>query len=112
MYAVTSMPLDRRTRATFRRAEFGFLGVMILTCKHTPRFCGHPVIAGCFGLRYCCVRGVRTSWLIVGILDSLQGPRGHLNATDGKNLCIGSPGEGQGNQEDKARNGYGGPGTE
>ena len=25
----------------FRRAEFGFLGVIVLTCKQTPRFCGH-----------------------------------------------------------------------
>src|SRR6266852_1114861 len=61
------MPLDRRTRATLRRAELGFLGVMILTCKQTPRFCGQPCRAGCFGLRYCCRRGLRTSWLIVGI---------------------------------------------
>jgi hypothetical protein len=27
MYAVTSFPLLKRTRATFRSAEFGFLGV-------------------------------------------------------------------------------------
>src|SRR5439155_27147968 len=68
MYAVTSVPLDRRTRATFRRAEFGFLGVMVFTCRHTPRFCGQPCRAGCFGLRYCCRRALRTSWLIVGML--------------------------------------------
>src|SRR5205807_1858056 len=67
MYAVTSTLLDRRTRATLRRAEFGFLGVMILTCKHTPFFCGQPCSAGCFGRRYCCTRGLRTSWLMVGI---------------------------------------------
>src|SRR3954454_6808075 len=70
------MPLESRTRATFRRAEFGFLGVMILTCRHTPRFCGHPVMAGCLGLLCCCVRGVRTSWLIVGILGSSGRPAG------------------------------------
>src|SRR5437763_16327403 len=64
------MPLDRRTRATLRRAEFGFLGVMVLTCRHTPRFCGQPRSAGCLGLRYCCRRGLRTSWLIVGIPPS------------------------------------------
>jgi ribonucleoside-diphosphate reductase alpha chain len=29
MYAVTSMPLVRRTRATLRRAELGFLGVAV-----------------------------------------------------------------------------------
>src|SRR2546423_1457629 len=79
MYAVTSTPLDSRTRATLRRAEFGFLGVMILTCKHTPFFCGQPCRAGCFGLRYCWVRGLRTNWLIVGIVrlsfPSTEGPR-------------------------------------
>src|ERR1019366_1294218 len=67
IYAVTSMPLDKRTRATLRSAELGFFGVMILTCKHTPRFCGHPVMAGCFGLRVCTTRAFLTSWLIVGI---------------------------------------------
>src|SRR6516165_8399996 len=68
MYAVTSTPLERRTRATFRRAELGFLGVMILTCKQTPFFCGQPCRAGCLGRRYCCTRGFRTSWLIVGMV--------------------------------------------
>jgi hypothetical protein len=29
MYAVTSMPLDSRTRQTLRSAEFGFLGVVV-----------------------------------------------------------------------------------
>src|SRR5262245_55220416 len=67
------MPLDRRTRATLRKAEFGFLGVMILTCRHTPFFCGQPCMAGCFGLRYCWRRGLRTSWLIVGIPNSPGG---------------------------------------
>src|SRR5262245_57290218 len=66
------MPLERCTRATFRRAEFGFLGVMILTWRQTPRFCGQPSKAGCFGLRYCWRRGLRTSWLIVGILLSVS----------------------------------------
>ena len=28
MYAVTSMPVVRRTRATLRSAEFGFFGVV------------------------------------------------------------------------------------
>src|SRR5216683_5828539 len=67
MYAVTSTPLDRRTRATLRSAELGFFGVMILTCRQTPFFCGQPCRAGCLGFRYCCRRGLRTSWLIVGI---------------------------------------------
>ena len=42
MYAVTSIPLVSRTRATLRRAEFGFLGVEVKTRTHTPRFCGDP----------------------------------------------------------------------
>jgi hypothetical protein len=29
MYAVTSTPLERRTRQTLRRAEFGFFGVVV-----------------------------------------------------------------------------------
>src|SRR5438094_7984369 len=42
MYAVTSIPLERRTRAILRRAEFGFLGVMVRTTVQTPRFWGAP----------------------------------------------------------------------
>src|SRR5438270_3164279 len=61
------MPFESRTRATLRKAEFGFLGVIVLTCRQTPRFCGQPCTAGCFGLLRCGRRGLRTSWLIVGI---------------------------------------------
>src|SRR5438105_14704897 len=72
------MPLDRRTRATFRRAELGFLGVMILTCRHTPFFCGQPCMAGCFGRLRCTTRGLRTNWLMVGIgRSSSHGVRSH-----------------------------------
>src|SRR5262249_7521429 len=67
MYAVTSMPLESRTRATLRSAELGFLGVMVLTCRQTPRFCGQPCMAGCFGRDRCGLRGRRTTWLIVGM---------------------------------------------
>src|ERR1700745_4364686 len=70
MYAVTSMPLESRTRATLRRAEFGFLGVMVLTTVQTPRFCGQPCMAGCFGLLRCGFRGGLIYWLIVGIRRS------------------------------------------
>ncbi len=45
---VISMPLVRRTRATLRRAEFGFLGVTVYTRVQTPRFCGAPRSAGVF----------------------------------------------------------------
>jgi hypothetical protein len=48
MYAVTSTPLDKRTRATLRNAEFGFLGVVVNTRVHTPRRCGEPLSAGVF----------------------------------------------------------------
>src|SRR3990172_12431793 len=36
------MPLVRRTRATLRSAEFGFLGVCVRTLVQTPRFWGLP----------------------------------------------------------------------
>ena len=32
----------KRTRATLRRAELGFLGVTVRTWRQTPRFCGEP----------------------------------------------------------------------
>ena len=38
MYAVTSIKLDKRTRAYLRNAELGFLGVIVPTRVHTPRF--------------------------------------------------------------------------
>src|SRR5437868_15310874 len=40
MYAVTSILLESLTRATFRSAEFGFFGVMVLTRVTTPLFWG------------------------------------------------------------------------
>ncbi len=39
---MTSIWFDSRTRAIFRRAEFGFFGVIVRTCRQTPRFCGAP----------------------------------------------------------------------
>src|SRR6185503_5427971 len=80
MYAVTSIWFVRRTRAILRRAEFGFLGVIVRTCRHTPRFCGAPGIgtwrwrrlfqflrmAGALILPILARRPWRTSWLIVG----------------------------------------------
>jgi hypothetical protein len=41
MYEVTSVWFDNLTLAILRNAEFGFFGVMVLTCKQTPRFWGH-----------------------------------------------------------------------
>ena len=72
MYAMISLPLLKRTLATFRSAELGFLGVTALTSKHTPRFCGQPPRATFFFLAFCTTRGLRISWLTVGILTSLQ----------------------------------------
>jgi len=37
---VTSIDPEIRTRATFRRAEFGFFGVVVYTRVQTPRRCG------------------------------------------------------------------------
>ena len=87
MYAVTSMPFERRTRAIFRRAEFGFLGVMVRTTVQTPRFCGAPrwslvwrpvsefqVVrsAGVSTFFFCEVRPLRTSCEIVGTVTPLS----------------------------------------
>src|ERR1700686_3366439 len=70
------MPLVRRTRATLRRAEFGFFGVVVYTRVQTPRRCGaatfflrplpdfRPGVASFFlGV----TRPLRTSWLVVGM---------------------------------------------
>src|SRR5829696_3191256 len=70
------MEFVSRTRATLRRAEFGFLGVVVYTRVQTPRRCGaatfflrplpdfKPGVASffVFGLR-----PLRTSWDVVGI---------------------------------------------
>ena len=67
IYAVTSRPLVKRTRATLRKAEFGFFGVLVITWRHTPRRCGHFVSAGDLDLETGWTRPLRTSWLMVGI---------------------------------------------
>ena len=73
-------PLVSRTRAILRSAEFGFLGVIVRTCRQTPRFWGAPGIdtwrwrrlfqflriAGALILEILRLRPWRTSWLIVG----------------------------------------------
>src|SRR4051812_22091363 len=61
------MPFVRRTRATLRSAEFGFLGVWVKTRTQTPRFCGLSCSAGLFVLLTIFLRPSRTSWLMVGI---------------------------------------------
>jgi hypothetical protein len=63
--------LESRTRATFRRAELGFLGVTVITRVQLPRFWGHNCKAGDFVLEPTCCRPKRTNWFIVGIKNSL-----------------------------------------
>src|SRR6218665_1990288 len=74
MYAVTSMPEVRRTRATLRSAEFGFLGVFVYTRVQTPRRCGAPLSAGVDSLRRFDWRPFRTNCSMVGTanLSELQ----------------------------------------
>src|ERR1700757_1002179 len=76
MYAVTSIDPEMRTRATLRRAELGFLGVVVYTRVHTPRRCGaatfflrplpdfRPGVASFFLGAW---RPLRLSWLVVGM---------------------------------------------
>jgi hypothetical protein len=59
--------LVNRTLATFRRAEFGFFGVVVYTLTQTPRFWGDPLRAGVFVFLTIFFLPWRTSWLIVGI---------------------------------------------
>src|ERR1041385_4493663 len=66
---MTSLPLVRRTFATLRMAEFGFFGVRVITCTHTPRRNGLPSKAGDFDLMRTLRRPLRTSWLMVGIRE-------------------------------------------
>src|SRR5437762_8354729 len=78
MYAVTSIWLVNRTRATFRSAEFGFLGVVVYTRVHTPRRCGLPFSAGVLVLPVFAWRPLRTNCWMVGIraFVSLRPPEG------------------------------------
>src|SRR6185503_3314794 len=64
---MTSYPLVRRTLATLRIAEFGFLGVRVMTWRHTPRRNGEFSKAGDLDLLRILFRPFRTSWLIVGM---------------------------------------------
>ena len=59
--AVTSLPVVSFTRAIFRWAEFGFLGVCVLTITHTPRRCGQDFKAGALVFFMCSSRMPRMS---------------------------------------------------
>src|SRR4051794_6837891 len=76
MYAVTSIPLVSRTRATLRSAEFGFFGVTVYTRVHTPRRWGAATRClrpfpdfrpGVVTFLEGALRPLRTSWLVVGM---------------------------------------------
>src|SRR3954468_22146438 len=66
MYAVISIPLVSRTRATLRRAEFGFFGVLVYTRVQTPRRWGAPLRAGVLPLVGLSWRPLRTNCWMVG----------------------------------------------
>jgi hypothetical protein len=65
---VTSIPLDNRTLATFRSAEFGFFGVNVITRVQTPLFWGHDCNAGDEVFLYDFFLPFLINWLIVGII--------------------------------------------
>src|SRR6185436_15529301 len=75
MYTVTSLPLLSRRRAILRSAELGFFGVMVRPARQTPFLRGLPVSTGLLDLERCTLRGLRTSWFVVGILKSRSGAR-------------------------------------
>jgi hypothetical protein len=58
---VISIPFTNLTRAIFRNAEFGFLGVVVETRVQTPRFCGEPCKAGVADFSFFTLRAFRTS---------------------------------------------------
>jgi hypothetical protein len=59
--------LVRRTLATFRIAELGFLGVVVYTRVHTPLRCGHESKAADLLFFARSLRPFRTSCDMVGI---------------------------------------------
>src|ERR687887_535890 len=61
------MPEVSLTRATFRRAEFGFFGVAVYTRVQTPRRCGDRRRAGLFVFLRGRSRPFLTSCWMVGI---------------------------------------------
>src|SRR6476660_4402542 len=78
MYVVTSTEFVRRTRATLRRAEFGFFGVCVYTRMQTPRFSGQPINAGDLVLTWTASRPIRTSCENVGTVFPLVRVRPQL----------------------------------
>ena len=60
------MPLVNLTRATFLKAEFGFLGVLVYTRVHTPLLWGEPSKAGAFSFPLTSFLPILMSWFMVG----------------------------------------------
>src|SRR3982751_147270 len=75
MWAVISLPLESRTRATFRSAELGFFGVIVLTWRQTPRLNGQASSTGDLVLYTWGRRGFWASWLVVGVSRWFRSPR-------------------------------------
>ena len=72
IYAVTSIPFVKRTRATFLKAELGFFGVTVQTLVQTPLFWGLACSAGAFVFFLTFFRAWRTNWFIVGTRNLLR----------------------------------------
>lgn len=73
IYAVTDLPLLNLTLATFRSAEFGFLGFITLTFRQTAFICGRLTNAGDVawrarrgvrGLRRICISVAEMGWVV------------------------------------------------
>ena len=69
MYAMTVLPLESFTRATFRLAELGFLGDWTNICVQTPLRWGEPPSRGDFCLIAFCGFLRRMAWFIVTHAD-------------------------------------------
>ena len=65
------MPVVNLTRAIFLKAELGFFGVMVRTCKHTPLLCGQAFKAGDLVFFLLDILPNLINWEIVGIFYTL-----------------------------------------
>lgn len=73
MYALITLPELNRTLAVFRCPEFGFLGFVMPTFRHTPFRAGRPTVAGDRGRRAFCVeRPLVRTWLRVALCEGVE----------------------------------------
>src|SRR3954452_4891645 len=85
------MPEVRRTRATLRSAEFGFLGVWVNTRVQTPRRWGKPFSAGVFDFSGLVSRPLRTScWMVGTVLLELTAHESRVEGDLAKSGVAGS----------------------